>query len=119
MFPFIQLESLQIYYTHDEGASEKTRDSVVPGEPFIELSAKPAVEIVLENPYQRSGLFTISSDISNGDTTQSLNDKIMKNVGLKGKTNTQQKFCKIQFIYILILLQTLMRYAFGVMKIQC
>lgn len=78
------MEHLDIKYTDDEDASEKTREEVCPGSPFIVFSAKLSVPIVLENPVPRSGHFTITSEISDGDTTKSLTDKIARIVGLKG-----------------------------------
>lgn len=76
---------MEIHYTDDPAATEKSREEICPGAPFISFSAKPTVEIVLENPIPRSGLFTITSNIVNGETTQSFTDKIAKIVGLKGK----------------------------------
>lgn len=83
-FYSLQLETLDIKCTDDKDANEKTKEEVCPGHPFIVFSSKPSVPIVLENPVPRSGLFTITSDISDGDTTQSLTDKIARVVGLKG-----------------------------------
>lgn len=80
----LQLESLEIKYTDDKEATEKTRDEVCPGHPFIIFSAKPFVRVVLENPIQRSGLFTITSEVYNGETTKQFIDKIAKIVGVKG-----------------------------------
>lgn len=80
----LQLESLEIHYTDESGASEKTVEEVCPGHPFIIFSAKPSVSVVLENPLPRSGLFTITNDVTNGETTKQFNEKIAKIVGLKG-----------------------------------
>lgn len=88
----MQLESLEIKYTDEKGASEKTIEEVCPGYPFILFTAKPTVAVCLENPKPRSGLFTINSEITNGDTTKSFTDKIAKIVGLKGTA-----FCSTQF----------------------
>lgn len=77
---------MEIHYTDEAGASEKSREEVCPGAPFISFSAKPTIEVVLENPVPRSGLFTITSNVSNGETTKSFTDKIAKIVGLKGKS---------------------------------
>lgn len=74
---------MELRYTDDPTATEKSREEVCPGAPFISFSAKPTVEVVLENPIPRSGLFTITSNIANGETTQSFVDKIAKIVGLK------------------------------------
>lgn len=80
----LQLEALEIRFTDEEGASEKTFEEVCPGHPFIVFSAKPSIAVVLENPLPRSGLFTINSDVTNGETTKHFVDKIAKIVGLKG-----------------------------------
>lgn len=88
----LQLESLEIHCTDEAGALEKTREETCPGNPFITFSAKPTVQVVLENPIPRTGLFTITSNISNGDTTQSFTNKIAKIVGLKGKHSQKNKF---------------------------
>lgn len=79
----LQLETLEIRYTDEQGASEKTFEEVCPGNPFIVFSAKPSVAVVLDNPLQRSGLFTINSEITNGETTKTFTSKITKIVGLK------------------------------------
>lgn len=84
-FFILQLESLEIHSTDEEIATEKIREETCPADPFIIFSAKPTVQVVLENPVPRSGLFTITSNITNGDTTQSFTNKIAKVVGLKGK----------------------------------
>lgn len=78
------METLDIKCTDEKGASEKTQDEVCPGHPFIVFSAKPSVAVVLDNPTPRSGLFTIKSEITNGDTTKTFNDKIAKIIGIKG-----------------------------------
>lgn len=87
----MQLETLKIHSTDDAGAAEKTREETCPGQPFIVFSVKPTVQVVLENPTPRSGLFTITSDISTGDTATSFTSKIAKIVGLKGKCKTRNK----------------------------
>lgn len=99
----LQLEKLVIHSTDEEGALEKTREETCPGNPFIVFSVKPTVQVILENPTPRSGLFTITSDISTGDTAASFTNKIAKIVGLKGKSyipsfkHTKKKhFQKIQ-----------------------
>lgn len=78
------MESLDIKFTDDKEASEKTHDEVCPGYPFIVFSAKPFVRVVLDNPAQRSGLFTITSEVYNAETTKQFFDKIAKIVGVKG-----------------------------------
>lgn len=72
---------MEIHSTDEEITSEKLREETCPANPFIIFSLKPTVQVVLENPIPRSGLFTITSNISNGETTQSFTNKIAKIVG--------------------------------------
>lgn len=94
----MQLETLELRHTDDPSATEKSREEVCPGAPFISFSAKPTVEVVLQNPIPRSGLFTITSNIANGETTQSFTDKIAKIVGLKGKASKNGQWISSFFI---------------------
>ena len=79
----LDLESLEIKFTDDPTASEKTKEEVRPGIPFIVYSTKPSVKITLQNPVPRSGMFTNFLNVSDGDTTQILKEKLVKNLGLK------------------------------------
>lgn len=79
----LDLESLEIRFTDDPTATEKMKEEVRPGIPFIVYSTKPSVKIVLENPIPRSGLFTQYLNVSDGETTKTLKEKLAKNLGLK------------------------------------
>lgn len=79
----LDLESLEIRFTDDPLATEKMKEEVRPGIPFIVYSTKPSVKITLENPIARSGHFTQHLNVSEGDTTKSLKEKLAKNLGLK------------------------------------
>ncbi|CAO1370357.1 unnamed protein product [Diamesa tonsa] len=79
----LDLETLEIRYTDHESATEKTREEIRPGAPFITLTTKPFVRLQLENPIARSGMFTQVMNVSDGITTKTLREKVAKNVGLK------------------------------------
>lgn len=85
-----QLETLEIKYTDDPSAPEKTREEVRPGSPFISFSVAPHVPVELVNPTERSGLFQVNTIISEGDTVQSLREKLAKIIGLKSDLSTLQ-----------------------------
>lgn len=79
----LDLESLEIKFTDDPTASEKTKEEVRPGIPFIVYTTKPSVRIALENPVPRSGMFTNFLNVAEGDTTRGLKEKLVKSLGLK------------------------------------
>lgn len=81
---------MEIKYTDDPSAPEKTREEVRPGSPFIAFSVAPHVSVELINPIERSGLFQVNTIISEGDTVQSLREKIAKIVGLKTEASSLQ-----------------------------
>lgn len=97
------MESLEIHYTDEDGASEKTAEEVCPGHPFIVFSAKPSVAVSLENPLPRSGLFTINNDITNGETTKQFTEKIAKIVGLKGESLSLAYYYLIKLLFTCVL----------------
>ena len=79
----LDLESLEICFTDDPKADQKTRDEVRPGIPHIAYSTKPSVNVTLDNPVPRSGFFTQSLNISDGDTVKGLKEKLAKLLNLK------------------------------------
>lgn len=79
----LDLESLEIKFTDDPTASEKTKEEVRPGIPFIIYTTKPSVRVTVENPIPRSGMFTNFLNVSEGDTTLALKEKLVKSLGLK------------------------------------
>lgn len=81
--PLFQLESITIKCTDAPDASEKAKEEVRPGQPFIVFSTKPQLEMKCENPIAASGLFTVDVLLSNDDTTKTLQEKLAKKVGLK------------------------------------
>lgn len=79
----LDLDTLNIKYTDDASAPEKTKEEVRPGAPFIAYVILPNVPITLDNPIERSGLFTVNTVVSEGDTSKSLYEKVAKIIGLK------------------------------------
>ncbi|XP_034473062.1 leucine--tRNA ligase, cytoplasmic [Drosophila innubila] len=86
----LDLDTLEIKYTDDASAPEKTREEVRPGSPFIAFSVAPHVSVELTNPIERSGLFQVNAIISEGDTVQSLREKLAKIIGLKTEVSSLQ-----------------------------
>lgn len=78
------METLTIKFTDDKDCPEKTREECRPGVPYLVLSTKPTVAIIVENPTQRSGLFTVNIGVGDQETTKQLTEKIAKMIGLKG-----------------------------------
>lgn len=79
----LELETLHIRYTDQPDAPEKMREEVRPGVPYAVFSVKPFVAVTLENPIERSGLFTVNLNLSDGDTSKSVREKLAKQIGFK------------------------------------
>lgn len=79
----LELEQLDIKFTSDPEALEKTKEEVQPGFPFIIYSVKPSVKVTFENPTPRSGLFTQFLNVSDGDSVDNLKQKLAKALGIK------------------------------------
>uniref|UniRef100_A0A182JFF4 leucine--tRNA ligase n=1 Tax=Anopheles atroparvus TaxID=41427 RepID=A0A182JFF4_ANOAO len=79
----LELETLNFQYTDQPDTPEKMREEVRPGVPFIVFSVKPFVTITLENPIERSGLFTVTLNLCDGDTSKTLKEKVAKQIGFK------------------------------------
>lgn len=79
----LDLESLEVRFTDDPAAEQKMREEVRPGVPFIVYTTKPSIKVNFENPVPRSGHFTQSLNVSQGDTVKDLKEKLAKAVNLK------------------------------------
>lgn len=79
----LDLEQIEIKFTSDSTATEKLKEEVQPGHPFITYTVKPSVRVTLENPIPRSGLFTQHLNVSEGDSVEILRQKLAKSLGIK------------------------------------
>uniref|UniRef100_A0A182Y3F3 leucine--tRNA ligase n=2 Tax=Anopheles stephensi TaxID=30069 RepID=A0A182Y3F3_ANOST len=79
----LELDTLTFRYTDEPDTPEKMREEVRPGVPFIVFTVKPFVTVTLENPVERSGLFTVTMNLSDGDTSKTLKEKLAKQIGFK------------------------------------
>ncbi|XP_058058013.1 leucine--tRNA ligase, cytoplasmic [Anopheles bellator] len=79
----LELETITFRFTDEPDTPEKMREEVRPGVPFVVFTVKPFVTVTLENPIERSGLFTVTLNLSDGDTTQTLKEKLAKQIGFK------------------------------------
>lgn len=79
----LELESIEIRFTDDPSANEKLKEEVRPGNPMIAYTTKPSIKINLENPVPRSGMFTQYLNVSDGDTTKLIKEKLAKNLKLE------------------------------------
>ncbi|KAF5297292.1 hypothetical protein FQA39_LY12131 [Lamprigera yunnana] len=85
----LDLEDLQIRYTDDEGAPERTAECC-PGQPQIHYSTKFGVEVDFINPIPQSGLFTHTIKISSGDTFAKVVERLTKECkNIKDKSSVQ------------------------------
>ncbi|XP_058452707.1 leucine--tRNA ligase, cytoplasmic [Malaya genurostris] len=79
----LELESIAIGFTDQPDAPEKMKEEVRPGVPYIVFTVKPSVSVTLENPVERSGLFTVNLHLSEGDTSRTFREKLAKQIGYK------------------------------------
>ncbi|KAI8124989.1 cytoplasmic, Leucine--tRNA ligase [Lucilia cuprina] len=76
----LDLEALEVKYTDDPSAPEKTREEVRPGSPFIAFTVAP----------HRSSLFQVNTVVSEGETVKTLREKLGKILGFKADLSTLQ-----------------------------
>lgn len=79
----LDLESLDICFTDDKTATELMKEEVCPGLPHIVYTTKPSIKISIDNPTPRSGFFSQFLNVSDGDTTKGLREKLAKSLGLR------------------------------------
>ncbi|KOB74537.1 Leucyl-tRNA synthetase [Operophtera brumata] len=76
----LDLDSIEVKYTDEPEAPEKSREECAPGQPHVTFSAQPGVAVSVVNPAARSGLFTVTLTLADGDTVAKLKTKIAKEV---------------------------------------
>lgn len=86
----LNVNTIEIKYTDDPSAPEKTREEVRPGSPFIVFSVTPNITVELTNPVERSGLFQVTGVICEGDTVKQLTEKLAKLISFKADLSTLQ-----------------------------
>ncbi|XP_055640354.1 leucine--tRNA ligase, cytoplasmic [Toxorhynchites rutilus septentrionalis] len=79
----LDLETLNVRFTDEANAPEKMKEDVRPGVPYIVFTVKPFVAVTLENPVERSGLFTVVVHLSEGDTSETFRQKLARQIGFK------------------------------------
>lgn len=73
-------------HTDSEDVPEKTREDCAPGAPHISFLSEPRLALVLSNPVPRSGLFTLTLGVADGDTVEKVKARLAKEVkAIKGK----------------------------------
>ncbi|XP_067623331.1 leucine--tRNA ligase, cytoplasmic [Eurosta solidaginis] len=84
----LDLDNIEVKYTDDPSAPEKTREEVRPGAPFIAFTIAPSLTVDLTNPIERSGLFQVNTVICEGDTVKQLTEKLAKQINFKADLST-------------------------------
>ncbi|XP_050318861.1 leucine--tRNA ligase, cytoplasmic [Bactrocera neohumeralis] len=84
----LDVVDIEVKYTDDPAAPEKTREEVRPGSPFIAFIIAPNVEVELVNPIERSGLFEVNTVICEGETVKQLTEKLAKKINFKADLST-------------------------------
>ncbi|KAL4709328.1 hypothetical protein ACJJTC_007060 [Scirpophaga incertulas] len=76
----LDLDSIEVKFTDDPAASEKTREECAPGAPHVTFLAERGVRVALLNPQPLSGLFSASLHLLPGDSVDKLKLKLAKEV---------------------------------------
>lgn len=79
----LDLESIDFKFTDDPTATEKTKEDTRPGIPYIIFTTKPSLKVTLENPIPRSGHFSTFLNVSDGDTTKALRERLAKKLKIQ------------------------------------
>lgn len=86
-------------HTDNEEAPEKTREDCAPGQPHVSFFAEERVPLTILNPTPRSGLFTVTMGLADGDSVNKLKAKIAKDVkAVKGKIFSVSKFNNLDIV---------------------
>lgn len=85
----MQLETVAIRHTDEAGVPEKTREEVRPGSPYVAFSVAPFVTVKLDNPQQRSGLFSVHLNVMEAESSDTFTQKLAKQIGLKDLSGLQ------------------------------
>uniref|UniRef100_A0A1E1WN91 Leucine--tRNA ligase ubiquitin-like domain-containing protein n=2 Tax=Pectinophora gossypiella TaxID=13191 RepID=A0A1E1WN91_PECGO len=76
----LDLDAIEVKYTDDPEAPEKTREDCTPGQPHINFIAEPAVDVTCINPTAMNGLFSVAVSLNDGDSIEKVKAKIAKEV---------------------------------------
>ncbi|PZC79873.1 hypothetical protein B5X24_HaOG215741 [Helicoverpa armigera] len=76
----LDLDSIEVKFTDDPEAPEKTREDCAPGQPHVSFSVASGVDTTFINPIALNGLFTVTATVSDGDTVERVKVKIAKEV---------------------------------------
>ncbi|KAK9875815.1 hypothetical protein WA026_009601 [Henosepilachna vigintioctopunctata] len=83
----LDLDEVVVKFTDDPTATEKMKECC-PGSPFVVFSKRSGVTVEFVNPIPSKGLFSTHLNVSNGDTLESLIQKLSKNLKITQDLNS-------------------------------